>query len=469
MIDEPEPRASAPASRARRSPRVALLPFLSTILAGCGGLGTRQTQQSPDQERIDRGLLEGMDPNGRIPKVELPPDVPNPERWRYFPEGRIVEGSIADRLFISTFAVPIFFFKSDVGAGGGLSLTDIDFRTQRRREFATTTLTYTTEGQQNYAILWRRWLDNRDLEGGGVIQEERSYVRLFAGYTKTLSRRFFGFGPDTLASAETSYTEELSSVDAGYQESLPEAGDDWVVNAGARVEHRNLGRGFVEGAPDTKDAFPETFADGDDLSSLWLNAGLRYDTRDSQANPYRGWSLGAWLEGTPLMSGGRSGSLYGLESSAAFPLPPLLHDGGDEQEEDPPTDVLAWTFQVQDSSGDLPFWALPTLGGSSRLRGYIANRWTDESAWFSAMEYRFAVVPRGFAVSKRVRVERVGLALFYELGSVAPALDELDDAEVHDSVGFGLRIQLERSAVFRFDVGFSDEDTNLTVLYGLSF
>ena len=83
-----------------------------------------------------------MEPNGRIPKVELPADVSNPERWRYLPEGRIPEGSFIDRFMASSFAVPLLFFRGDVGAGGGLSLTDIDFRNQRRREFATINLSY---------------------------------------------------------------------------------------------------------------------------------------------------------------------------------------------------------------------------------------------------------------------------------------------------------------------------------------
>jgi hemolysin activation/secretion protein len=131
--------------------------------------------------------------------------------------------------------------------------------------------------------------------------------------------------------------------------------------------------------------------------------------------------------------------------------------------------VVAFTVQLQDSGGDLPFWARPSLGGSSRLRGYIANRWTDAAAWFAALEYRFAVVPRGFALTREIRAERVGLALFYELGAVGPRLSALDDSEVRDSVGLGLRLSLERSAVFRFDLGFSDEDTNLAILYGLSF
>ncbi len=439
--------------------RLHALPALLLCLAACRG---------PGKDAFP-GLMQGMDPNGRIPKADLPEDVPNPERWRYLPEGRIVEGSVADRLLISTFAVPIVFFKSDVGAGGGLSLTDIDFRTQRRREFATTTLTYTTEGQQNYSFIWRRWLDQRDLEQGGVLQEERSFVGAFAGYSRTLTRRFFGLGPDSRQEDETSYTEEIGAVAFGYQQSIPESGDDWVVDLGVRGETRSLSGGFVTGVPDTQDTFRGTFTEGDSLASLWIGGGLRYDTRDSQANPYAGHALRGWFNSAPFISGGRSGLAYGADGRAFFEVPPLFHDGGDDREENPPTDVLGVVAQVQDTSGDLPFWALPTLGGSNRLRGFIAGRFTDAAAWFAAAEYRIAIVPRGFEVSERVRVERVGLGLFYELGAVGPGLESIDESKVRDSVGLGLRLGLERQAVFRLDVGFSEDGTNLTILYGLSF
>ena len=33
----------------------------------------------------------------------------------------------------------------------------------------------------------------------------------------------------------------------------------------------------------------------------------------------------------------------------------------------------------------------------------------------------------------------------------------------------GLRVSLERVAMFRTDLGFSDEGTNLTIAFGLSF
>ena len=92
--------------------------------------------------------LEGMDPSGRIPKVALPDDVAEPARWRYIPEGRLKPGILLQRHLVSSFVTPQVFFEQDVGAGGGLALTDIDFRDQRRQEFLGAFLTYTTEGQQ---------------------------------------------------------------------------------------------------------------------------------------------------------------------------------------------------------------------------------------------------------------------------------------------------------------------------------
>jgi outer membrane protein assembly factor BamA len=153
----------------------------------------------------------------------------------------------------------------------------------------------------------------------------------------------------------------------------------------------------------------------------------------------------------------------------ALRLPPLFHRGGDEREENPPTDTLALGVIVQASAGDMPYYERPSLGGTDTLRGYIANRFTDNSSWHAVAEYRFAIIPRGFALTDTIRIERVGLALFYEAGTVADSLDKLPAARVHTSYGVGLRVSLERTAVFRADVGFSREDVNVTVGFGLPF
>ena len=101
--------------------------------------------------------LAGIDPGGRIERPPLPDDLPNPKRWRYTPPGRIAPGNIFERFLVSSFFSPVIFRDEDVGTGGGVSITDIDFRNQDYREFANFLVTYTSEGQQAYSVNWRRW------------------------------------------------------------------------------------------------------------------------------------------------------------------------------------------------------------------------------------------------------------------------------------------------------------------------
>lgn len=444
---------------------VALATLLVLFAAAPGA--AQSTPAAPAPAPYDP--LRGMDPSGRIPKVPLPADILEPERWRYVPEGRLKPGNVFQRFLVSSFASPQFFFEEDVGAGAGIALIDIDFRNQRRQEFLGAFLTYTTEGQQKYRLIWNRWLHHQNLPGGGVTFEERSVLSGFGGYQKTLTRRFFGLGPDTRESDETSYTDEAWDLGFRGDFAVPHAGADWVATVGLRGERHNLSPGRVSGHPTTNQVFPQLFRAGDDYTAGILTAGFRWDTRDSQHQPYRGWRLGLLVDAPLAQSTGDVGANFTAFANVAIPLPPLLHRGGDAAEENPPTDVLALGFQVETSVGTLPFYLLPSLGGTQTLRGYIQNRFTDKSAWHGVAEYRFWVVPRGIAFTDVLRIERLGGALFVEAGTVAGSLDALTRARVHWDYGIGFRMALERNAVFRVDVGFSKEGPNFSVSYGLSF
>ena len=411
----------------------------------------------------------GVDHNGRIPSIDKAALVARPERWRYMPEGRLKPGGFFDRFLISSFLFPIFFANSDVGTGLGVALTDIDFRAQRRREFMGVFLSYTTEGQQSYVLRWKRWLKNLEIPAGGVLQEERSFVGVGGGYRKTLTRRFFGIGPSTRERDETSYTDEILFLDVGLSQSLEGSFEDVVLELGVRGEHHWLGQGRVGGAGRTDTEFPRLFADADPSRLGWLATGIRWDTRDSQRNPYRGTVLGARVDAALLQNNWNRGVIYRLFGDQLIPLPGLFHDGGGEDEEHPPTDTIALHLESQLSSGDLPFFARPTLGGRRVLRGYIAGRWRDDAAWAAAAEYRFWVLSRGFNVWRHIRIERLGLAFFYEAGAVAKDGFELIHERVRHSYGIGGRFTLERAAIFRADFGFSEDGLNFSAGFGLPF
>ena len=411
----------------------------------------------------------GIGAAGEIVRPELPADLAHPSRWRYTPPGRIAPGNVFERFLVSTFFSPVIFRDEDVGTGGGLALTDIDFRNQDYREFANLLLTYTTEGQQSYRINWRRWLEHRHLDAGGIIREERSSLFGSAGYSRTLTRRYFGRGSRTDENDETSYTDELTELGLGVRLSLPEPGGDVLATGAVRFRGHGLSTGRVSDVPSTDESFGGDFADGDGVDQLWLDAGIAYDTRDSLHQPYEGWRVGFEAETAALQTGGEFGGRFTFDSQVVLPVSPVLHAGGIEREENPPTDVVVLNGFIVDTHGDLPFYDLPSLGGSRSLRGFIDNRFTDRAALHGSVEYRFGIVPRGFAFSPTFRIERVSLGLFYDFGTVADGLGSLDDGRFHDSVGIGLRLSFAREAAFRFDYGVSDEGGNLAIRFGYAF
>ncbi|MEE3328407.1 MAG: BamA/TamA family outer membrane protein [Myxococcota bacterium] len=435
------------------------------------GAGNEDSGGIPDPEPPEEEYdpWDGIDPNGRIPKADIPDDIKHPERWRYIPEGRIKPGNPFQRFLVSSFIAPYVFSNGDVGTGFGVAFTDIDFRLKRRREFAGISASYTTKGQQRYSLSWRRMLKTRDLPEGGVIQEERSYVYARVQYSKTLTRRFFGYGPDTLESAESSYLDEAVIVAFGFSSSLPEPMDDFVLELGLNVESHELGNGTVEGVPTTQQAFPLVFDPDRDRQFGLIRAELRWDTRDSQRNPYSGQSIGFRVDAPLAQNEGDVGAVFKLFGTQIFEVPGIFHRGGDSQEAHPPTDTLAFGLFAQGSVGSMPFYLLPTLGGTNTLRGYVDGRWRDRAAWQGAAEYRFWVIPRGIPITRNIRIERLGLALFYEIGAVAEDVGAIFHSRVAQSYGFGFRVGLERAAIFRLDLGFSDDGLNFAAGFGLSF
>lgn len=451
---------------------------LGAAIAACllASAGSTQTHWGGDEHEAGGYArpydpLSGINPDGSI-QARKPQDLPHRERWRYIPEGRLKPGNVFQRFLTSSFISPVFFREEDVGFGGGFSIVDTDFLNSRRRMFANTVVTYTSEGQQNYKMNWRQWLHHREVPGGGVVYDERSFVWARAGFSKTLTRRFFGLGAETPESAETSYTDEVSTIGVSYQTTVPEPASDWIVDVRTRYEHHNLEPGRVIGVPTTGAVFPQLVADGDDRDLLWIGGGVRYDTRDSVRNPYRGLALGAELDAA-LHTGGEVGSVTQANAVTVFRLPSPFHDSGASNgraaEENPPTDVIALAASVAATHGELPFYALPSLGGSNVLRGFIGNRFTGRYAWTAGAEYRFWAIPRGVRVSESFWIERLGMALFYELGSVGDDVSSLVDASVHQSWGTSFRIALERDSILRVDLGWSDEDFNVSIAYGLPF
>ena len=82
-----------------------------------------------------------------------------------------------------------------------------------------------------------------------------------------------------------------------------------MLSLGVSGEWHDLGEGHVSGEPDTGDVHPGLFEEADPAALGFLHAGLRWDTRDSQINPYHGWFVAGNVDAALLQEGGDVGAV----------------------------------------------------------------------------------------------------------------------------------------------------------------
>ncbi|OGG97110.1 MAG: hypothetical protein A2527_13245 [Candidatus Lambdaproteobacteria bacterium RIFOXYD2_FULL_50_16] len=105
-------------------------------------------------------------------------------------------------------------------------------------------------------------------------------------------------------------------------------------------------------------------------------------------------------------------------------------------------------------------------GGSLRLRGYPAGRWSDRFGDTKIAEFRYNI-PINYQIDSifaKGRLDDLQWALFYEEGQVSPLNDRQLKENLHQSSGVGLRALID-AIVLRLDVATSEAgfQTHLTI------
>jgi hypothetical protein len=98
-----------------------------------------------------------------------------------------------------------------------------------------------------------------------------------------------------------------------------------------------------------------------------------------------------------------------------------------------------------DSGQQVPYYLLPSLGGSSKHRGYSDFRFQDRHMMVLTGEYRW--------LPSRV----LDMALFFDAGKVASDRRDLDLEDLKTAWGIGLRIHGPNFTPFRLDVAHAKE------------
>jgi len=100
----------------------------------------------------------------------------------------------------------------------------------------------------------------------------------------------------------------------------------------------------------------------------------------------------------------------------------------------------------------VPFYLLPSLGGSNSLRGYLDYRFRDRDMLLMNAEYRWPIL------------RRVDAAVFYDAGSVASASNLLS-REIYTDYGAGLRLHSATRMLVRLDVARGAEGARALVSF----
>ncbi|HMO39655.1 MAG TPA: BamA/TamA family outer membrane protein [Saprospiraceae bacterium] len=317
----------------------------------------------------------------------------------------------------SFIVLPIAFYAPETRLGfGGASVYAFRFRGEPdslRPSQVQLGLAYTLENQLLSYLPFQIFYD----EAKYNIYGELGYYRYFY--------RYFGIGNATRLADEEIYSATFPRVRLNVLRLLrPKlyAGlrywfDDYRITE--RAEAGELIRNDLVGS------------EGGIVSAL--GAVAIYDSRDYIFFPTRGALIETvWLSNSRTLGSDFNFNRFSLDAS-------IYHTFRWQH-------TLALNGFVDFTFGDTPFFQLPLIGGTRRLRGYWEGRFRQEKLWIAQAEYRFPLF------------WRFGMVAFGGVGSVAPELSAFGQQRVHYSVGSGLRILLSKNDRInvRVDVGIDE-------------
>lgn len=259
--------------------------------------------------------------------------------------------------------------------------------------------------------------------------------------------RFFGFGPDTPESDESSYTRRTGqlSLRGGYNLAHH-------VNIGAKFELRldGLLRDRVSGLPLAQDRYPQAPGMGG-ASAVAEGVSIRYDTRDHAEFSHAGFASELAFSLAQGISGVGAFGRIEWHTRALVQETSMLQGAA----------RLYVNYVVGDQ---LPFYYQSSLGGENLLRGFPEDRFIDHGAWELDLEQRFRLFRSHiFDVVSDWRIDP-----FFTVGQVFHNPSGLFE-RVRVSGGVGFRAFVEPSVLGRIDVAYGGEGIKVYVVLGYPF
>lgn len=259
---------------------------------------------------------------------------------------------------------------------------------------------------------------------------------------------YFGVGAGSLKANQTDY--RLRQLDAGGFATLQLDRNVMLSTRAGLLRRVNVGSGSSVLYPGIAEQFDESTAPGLTQQPTYLHAELAVeaDTRNVPGYP----TSGGRYRVSVASFHDRDFSQYSfrrVEADGAQYVPVFGKS------------VLAVRGRVAltgTGAGQVvPFYLLPTLGGSRSLRGYDDYRFRDRDLLLMNAEYRWPIL----------RV--LDGAAFYDAGTVAPTMGQLATHRLTTDYGFGLRVHARNRQLVRADVARGREGVRVLLSFSTPF
>jgi len=301
-----------------------------------------------------------------------------------------------------------------------------------------------------------------DLRGSAAVSLRGYYLGLFEvdllriggspvstsvhfGYQRNANESFYGFGQDSRLQDRISFAENVGALGAAAWWRAP-----WWLYIGGGVGFRDTDIG-----PGSDDYPPPPDFDPDQLPGFveqveYLNydAFVQVDWRN-EGNPYRGGLYAVrFTDWNDRESDVFSFREYDFELQQYFPY--MMNKR-----------VIALRARAiiteTDPGREVPFYLMPTLGGTRDLRGYNYARFRDRNLILLNAEYRAEIWMS------------MDLALFFDAGKVVADKRDLNFSKLSTDYGIGLRVKTALSTFLRADFAFGGEGFHAAITFDNSF
>jgi len=264
-------------------------------------------------------------------------------------------------------------------------------------------------------------------EAGISVPELKRWLALdVTGRYRNLPQEdYWGLGSNTPTTSRSNYL--LEDVDT--TATLTAYANGFRVGVNGGVVKINTGPGRDQLFP----SVPESLQSAPRFTHV--GAFMEYETLDQESDPHSGGSYS--FQWTSYIS---SFQRYSIDVRRFIPVSDTDRIGL----------RLQTLFTQSGAIEEVPFFMLPTVGGSRTVRGFNPYRFRDRHALILNVEYRRPLA--GF----------LDVVAFTDAGRVFSNAADLGLRHLHPSAGGGVRLKFGTSVFVGIDVGFSSESQRLS-------